>query len=236
MGASVRGPEHRREGLPNQDAWLGRSSRKLALAVVCDGLGSRPRSATGARAACRAVGDAARLWGEVPDAPPDLLLRAIHANWNLRVHADGRDESATTCLFAMATADGRILLAQLGDGLVLLKTPGGTTSLEPPAERFGNATTGLGIASDIREWRLHLEPNVTGAASILLASDGVADDVLPEKREDFLNFLVSQHGPRPALARTRALTKELRDWPTPRHRDDKTVAVLWTEPTIEACA
>jgi hypothetical protein len=234
MGASVRGPEHRREGRPNQDAWLSRLARGTALAVVCDGLGSRPDSAVGSRAACRAVADAVRHWADGPEAPPELLLRLIHALWNVRVHQTGRDESATTCLFAVVTKDRRMLLAQLGDGLVMLNTSMGTTTLEPPAERFGNATTGLGIASDLREWRLHLEPNFTGTASILLATDGVADDLVPEKRPEFLNFLVTQYGTRPAAARTRAIAKELREWPTPRHRDDKTVAVLWNDATTEA--
>ena len=234
MGASVRGPEHRKDGRPNQDAWLNRLARGLALAVVCDGLGSRPHSAVGSRAACGAVADAVRHWADAPDAPPELLLRLIHALWNMRVHQTGRDESATTCLFAVVTKDGRLLLAQLGDGLVMLKTPAGTTTLEPPGERFGNATTGLGIALDIREWRLHFEPSFTGTGSILLATDGVADDLLPKKRADFLDFLVTQYGPRHATARTRAIAKQLRSWPTPRHRDDKTVAVLWNDATTEA--
>lgn len=234
MGASVRGPEHRKDGRPNQDAWLSRLARGTALAVVCDGLGSRPHSAVGSRAACRAVADAVRHWAAGPDAPPELLLRLIHALWNMRVHKTGRDQSATTCLFAVVTNDGRLLLAQLGDGLVMLQTPSGTTTLEPPTDRFGNATTGLGIAADVREWRFHLEPNFAGTATILLATDGVADDLVPEKRAEFLNFLVTQYGPRPAAARTRAIAKELRDWPTPRHRDDKTVAVLWNDATTEA--
>ncbi len=233
MGASVRGPEHRKDGRPNQDAWLSRVARGTALAVVCDGLGSRPHSAAGSRAACRAVAVAVRHWAGSRDAPPELLLRLIHAMWNLGVHGTGRDESATTCLFAVVTKDGRLLLAQLGDGLVMLKTPKGTMTLEPPADRFGNATTGLGIASDVREWRLHLEPHCTGAASILLATDGVADDLLPEKRADFLEFLIASYGPRSATARSRAIAKQLRGWPTPRHRDDKTVAVLWNDATAE---
>lgn len=137
-------------------------------------------------------------------------------------------------MFAVVTKERRLLLAQLGDGLVMLKTPNGTTTLEPPPERFGNATTGLGIASDIREWRLHLEPNLTGAATILLATDGVADDLVPEKRAAFLNFLVTEYGHRTGAAKTRAIAKQLRDWPTPRHRDDKTVAVLWNDATAEA--
>jgi serine/threonine protein phosphatase PrpC len=236
MGASVRGPEHRRDGRPNQDAWLSRLARGTALAVVCDGLGSRPHSQLGSRAACRAVADAVRHWGGVPDAPPELLLRLVHAIWNLRVHQTGREDSATTCLFAAVVRDGRLVLAQLGDGLVILKTGHGTTTLEPPLDRFGNATTGLGIASDVREWRLHLEPNFTGAASILLATDGVADELLPEKRADFLSFLVTNYGPRPVTARNRAIAKQLRNWPTLRHRDDKTVAVLWNDASTEAPA
>lgn len=234
MGASVRGPEYRKDGRPNQDAWLSRCAHGAALAVVCDGLGSRPHSAVGARAGCRAVSDAVGHWADIPDAPPDLLLRLVHALWNLRVYETGRDESATTCLFAVATKDGRLLLAQLGDGLVMLKTSKGTITLEPPTERFGNATTGLGIASDVREWRFHLEPHFTGAASILLVTDGVADDLLPEKRADFLEFLVTNYGSRPTTARNRSIAKQLRDWPTPRHRDDKTVAVLWNDDTTEA--
>lgn len=234
MGASVRGPEHRRDGRPNQDAWLRCLARGNALAVVCDGLGSRPHAGFGSRAACLAVADAVQHWSDAPDAPPELLLRLIHALWNVRVHQTGRDESATTCLFAVVTQDGRLLLAQLGDGLVMLKTPRGTTTLEPPTERFGNTTTGLGIAADVREWRFHLETNLTGTAAILLATDGVADDLVSEKRAEFLNFLVTQYGPRPAAARARAIAKDLRDWPTPRHRDDKTVAVLWNAATTEA--
>ena len=234
MGASVRGPERRKDGRPNQDAWLRRLARGSALVVVCDGLGSRLHSTVGSRAACRAVADAVQHWSAAPDAPPELLLRLIHALWNVRVHQTGRDESATTCLFAVVTKDRRLLIAQLGDGLVMLKTPSGTTTLEPPTERFGNATTGLGIAADVREWRFHLEPNFTGAATILLATDGVADDLVSEKRAEFLNFLVAQYGPRPAAVRTRAIAKDLRDWPTPRHRDDKTVAVLWNDTTTEA--
>jgi serine/threonine protein phosphatase PrpC len=163
-----------------------------------------------------------------------MLFRLIHALWNVRVHAIGRDACATTCLFAVVTKDGRLLLAQLGDGLVMLKTPQGTTTLEPPSDRFGNATTGLGIAADVREWRFHFESHFTGAASILLATDGVSDDILSEKRTDFLTFLINQYGAQPPLQRAHSIAKQLRAWPTPRHLDDKTVAVLWNDAATES--
>ena len=233
MGVSVKGPQHRQERKPNQDAWLGRLGREIALVVVCDGMGSRTHSATGSRAACSAVADAVRLWAKSPGAPPDLLLRLIHALWNVRVHQTGRDDCATTCLFAAVTKDGRLVLAQLGDGVVILKTPHAVTTLESPSDRFGNTTTGLGVARDIREWRIHVDPNIADEAVVMLATDGIADDLLPEKRNSFINFLVAQYGGLPAKQRSRALAKLLREWPTPRHLDDKTVAVLWHAATAE---
>jgi hypothetical protein len=136
-------------------------------------------------------------------------------------------------LFAAVTKDGRLVLAQLGDGLVMLKTPQGITTLESPSDRFGNTTTGLGVAKDVREWRVHIEPEIAGETVIMLATDGVADDLFPEKRNSFINFLVAQYGSLPATERSRALAKSLREWPTPRHLDDKTVAVLWNAATAE---
>lgn len=232
MAVTVRGPAHVREGKPNQDACLVRRNRRAVLAVVCDGLGSRPHSDAGARSACRAAVDAVRHWTSSPDAPADLLLRTIHALWNVRVHATGRDASATTCIFAAACADGRLILAQLGDGLVFLKKPGGCIALEPDGDRFGNETTGLGITTDVRDWRVHIEPLSSRPMAVLLATDGVADDLLPEKREAFVDFLLADFAPTPAGVRSRALAAELRSWPTPRHRDDKTVALMWNDQAI----
>lgn len=227
MGASVCGPAHRHAGQQNQDAWLCRQTRAFALAVIADGLGSRPHAAAGARAACRAVAQAARAWAAAPGAPPELLLRLLHALWNLHVHARGASDSATTCAFALALHAGPLLLAQLGDGLVLARTGREVILLEPPAERFGNTTTGLGIATDLREWRLHLAPRPGGPAAILLATDGIADDLLPERRLAFLDALVERYGSRPRAGRSRLIGSMLRGWPTPGHRDDKTLAILW---------
>lgn len=224
----MRGREHTRGGVPNQDAWLGRGRRDGGLVVVCDGMGSRSRADVGARAACLAVADAARSWAGVPEAPPDLLLRAVHALWNIRVHAAGRAECATTCLFAVASTDGRLVLAQLGDGLAAVRRPGGElVTLEPPDDRFTNQTTALGVASSLAEWRVHEEARAEPGTSVLLATDGVADDLQPARRGAFIAYLRDELGRLPPVARGRRLVRELRNWPVPNHRDDKTLALLW---------
>ena len=228
FGASVRGPAHAQDGQQNQDAWLGRANRNVTLVAVCDGMGSRAHADFGARAACLAVADAARCWAQAEGAPPELLLRAVHALWNIRVHSVGREECATTCLFAVASPDGRLVLAQLGDGLVaMLKTSGEFVTLEPSGDRFSNQTTGLGVATSLADWRLYAEPMLEPRTTILLATDGISEDLKPTRRSEFVAHLRNDLGSMPAAMRWRRLTRELRNWPVPHHRDDKTLALLW---------
>ena len=229
FGASVRGPGHIRSGLPNQDAWLGRASRASALVVVCDGLGSRSHAAAGARAGCRAVADAVRFFEAVPDAPPDLLQRMIHALWNLRVSPLGREHCATTCLFAVALADGRLLIAQLGDGIVVLqRVSGGHLTLQASRERFANETTALGVATSLAAWQVHVEAPAAPGSAVLLATDGISEDLDDARLAALVDHLRAEYGPLPPAVRWRRLTRALHAWPTPRHGDDKTLALLWS--------
>jgi len=228
FGVSVRGPAHEREGQPNQDAWMGRLTPAGVVVVVCDGLGSRQRSDFGARAACSAVVDCARVWGVVADAPPDLLVRAVHAMWNIRVHAAGRDACATTCLFAVTCADGRLVIAQLGDGLILLRrATGELIALLPDDDRFSNETRALGVATSLTDWRIHVEADAPLGTAVLLCTDGIADDLAPAMRGAFLEHVRDRYGGMQSATRRRAVARDLRRWPTPLHRDDKTLALLW---------
>lgn len=229
MGASVRGPHNRCSGKPNQDAWLGRARAASALAVVCDGLGSRDASDHGARAACLSVAHAVRIWSSTPGAPEELLLRLLHAMWNIRVYQKGRHASATTCQFAVVTPDRRLILAQLGDGIIALRSKSEQVVLESVDRDFSNMTTGLGVSSDIRDWRIHSFP-ITAETIVLLATDGIADDLEPSKQFQFLEYLMAEYACLPVADRSRALATALRAWPTPHHRDDKTIAVLWWNP------
>lgn len=232
MGASVRGPHNRCSGKPNQDAWLGRARAASAIAVVCDGLGSRAASDHGARAACQAVAHAVRIWSSTPGAPEELLLRLVHAMWNIRVYQKGRQASATTCQFAVVTPDQRLILAQLGDGVIVLRSESDQIVLESNDRDFSNMTTGLGVSSDIRDWRIRSLP-LTAGTIVMLATDGIADDLEPGKRFQFLDYLMAEFTCLPVAARSRALAKALNAWPTPHHRDDKTIAVLWLTPNKE---
>ena len=113
-GASVRGPRNRREGLVNQDAWVRAAGTFGHLIGACDGMGSRPASDTGARAACQALRRAAGLWpGTASSADPAYLLRLVEILWRLELAPRAPAECASTCTFALREPGGHLLLAVL---------------------------------------------------------------------------------------------------------------------------
>ena len=226
VGASVRGPRHIRDGAPNQDAWGHSGAAGHHVVVVADGLGSRPESASGARAACRAVPEALRAWLKRPGAQLDLLPTLIHVLWRVALAELPPEDACTTCLFAAVDQDGAGLIGQLGDGLVLVETSDG--QLKVLAERdeaaFGNETEALGATRKISAWSLQrLSP---GTQRVLLCTDGVSDDLLPDRLPALLEWLDSDLMSQPPATRWRLLATELRDWPTPNHTDDKTLAFI----------
>ena len=229
-GASVQGPAHRDASLPNQDAWSTFEGPFAHGIVVCDGLGSKPYSHFGSRLACAAVGEAFRIWSREPEATLEELIRLIHALWNIRVSRYGQRDAATTCLFAAGLISGDLLLGQLGDGMVLLETPnGGIQQVTPPRDGFLNETTGLGIARSIGEWVTHRQP-IEPDTFVMLATDGISDDVRPERLPDWVNYWKTELLPANPRQRAARIARELENWPRPLHSDDKTLAVMWNLP------
>ena len=60
----------------------------------------------------------------------------------------------------------------------------------------------------------------------MLVTDGIADDLRPDKLDAFVKWLRDEIGRKPKNERLTALRRALREWPTPAHLDDKTLAVL----------
>ena len=234
-GASVRGPRNLRQRRANQDAWIRAVGAFGHLIGVCDGMGSRSASDAGARAACRALRRAARLWpgGSSPAGrpAPAHLVRLVEILWRLELGSHAPSECASTCLFALREPDGRLLLAGLGDGLAIVRTAGGglATFGGRSPDTFGDETLALGTPHRIDDWWFTTEPASRGR-TVALATDGVADDLAIERLEAFMDWLANDVGRLAPAARWRRLCRELRGWPVPRHLDDKTIAVLVERP------
>lgn len=227
VAGSIRGPAHIEEGLPCQDAWLAVTDSRAVLAVVCDGLGSRPLSHMGSAAATRAARDAWRLWRKSSVGTVEDLVRLVEIAWRIRLGTVLAADAATTLLMYAEDGHGRAAVAQLGDGMIARRSLSGQTERYPSqSEPFG-MTQALGTPHLLTDWRYALVPPLSEGELLLLATDGVSDDLEPATLSEFATWIREEVGSRPHP--NRALRTELRNWPVPGHRDDKTLLAIWKE-------
>lgn len=226
FGASVCGPLHQREGRPNEDALLRSKGSYGSLIVVCDGMGSKPQARLGSENACIAVREAVSRWTSKKDVPLKYLIHLIDIFWKLRIHPVEPPLAATTCHMALACPDGSWIVGGIGDGLVISRTGKCIqVSKGMRSAGFANETEGMGVSGG-KAWRLEMVPPTCEDRAVILATDGVSDDLRPETMHGFCDWLLDSYHPLTPVKRWRRLEKELRAWPTPGHQDDKTLAVL----------
>jgi serine/threonine protein phosphatase PrpC len=174
--------------------------------------------------ACHSVLEAVRAWHKAGAGAVDDLLQRIEPLWVKSIAPSVARDSAATCLFALAQARGQVHVAAIGDGMAVHRTRDGRLDwvVGPRAAGFANDTEALGQGSSwTRRTFLRAEGDV-----VVLASDGVADDLLSDRVEGFLSWLMEEFAALPPSRRWRALRRELMEWPTPHHTDDKTLVVL----------
>lgn len=230
FGASVAGPAHRALRRPNEDQWLGAAGAFGSLVVVSDGLGSKSQARHGARKACVATLRAVRDWHKAGTRSLDDLVGRIEPLWLAEIEPFHRSDCAATCLLALAHVGGSAYFAAIGDGMLAVRMRGVIERVEHPrGSSFSNETQSLG-SGGVWATRCFERSEIDMA---VLASDGVSDDLRPDRLADFVAWLNDEFAHLQPLARWRSLRRELAQWPTPRHLDDKTIAVLvW--PTKEA--
>jgi hypothetical protein len=228
FGASVRGPGNRRRHVPKQDAWLGTAGRFGSLVVVADGLGSSQHSRTGAIAACRAAHRAVKETAADGLPDPAALFARLEEHWRHAIAPLDPADCQTTLLLSLVHSSGGVLLGQIGDGLLAFAAGRRAEPLVPDRAGFGNETDALGISGRRPARHTRWVPSPPAGFRVFLATDGVADDLRPELVGGFVAYLADEFGQLPARERHRRLTAELRGWPTPRHFDDKTLALHWS--------
>jgi hypothetical protein len=224
-GATVRGPAHIASGVPNQDAWAHAVIGEVHIAVVSDGVGSCTNASNGSRMACKAAIEAMRHWYRYPHASLESLLGLIHINWQLKIAPVSPTDSACTCLIAAISPDGSGILAQLGDGLIIFKNDDGVhTPWLRDEMSFSNQTEALGISKRLASWNtLRLPP---GTKQVVLCTDGISDDLLSDQLDKFVDWICNEYKTLSKQKRWRQLASMLKAWPTPRHQDDKTIAIM----------
>ncbi len=227
FGASVRGPGHARKSIANQDAFRAVHHFWGDVVVVSDGVGSLPTSDYGSATACRAVIESAKMWNEM-NSDTNTLIEQIHTKWLSLVKPFDPNSCSATCLFAIRPVKGPIVLGMLGDGLIgVLKNNDEFIEFnEDKNEGFSNQTNALTKTTPANLWQTAFIPQ-EDCSAIVLCTDGVADDLIPEKREGFVRHIYHQGGKNNIIKATRDLRKMLENWPVPKHSDDKTLVCYY---------
>lgn len=217
IGATVQGEVHRRAGAGNQDAWRGASGRFGSMVVVADGLGSKRHAAASSQAACTAAVDAVRYsWYGRPD--PQSLVADVEKRWLLLLEPLQSDEIGSTCLLSWRRPDASLLVASIGDGVCFVRSALGDVSLDGHAGWLNeSASIGQG------HWLVKEIAEPIGAT--LLATDGVAADLVPDVLPRLTDHLVEVLGSLERRMAWRRLARDLRAWPTPGLGDDRTLVL-----------
>ncbi len=153
-------------------------------------------------------------------------MKLIEVLWRLKLGRTPHEEACTTCLVGALRPDGTGVALQLGDGLLGVRDRAGEFhAVTPERQGFATTTVALGTPHGLRDWAVAPLPRPAPGTILLLASDGIADDVAPEKRSALAGWVVSEaEGSRHPR---RKLAQALRAWPTPKHQDDKTIVAAW---------
>lgn len=231
-GACVTGPGHLRLGEICQDALSLRGWRGGWIAAVADGLGSRAQSARGARAAVKAAQAVARKWqrsGEWRDLPARQVATDIYRRWLQALPWKDKSIAATTLLIAVCDAHGYARVWQMGDGLVVSLVNGRAAVLTPARSGFGNETRALGTDTSWSAWTAQDIVLSCRGDAILLMTDGISDDVPGEMVEGFATAVRRELRKRSRRAGRKWLYRELTQWATPGHTDDKTLAAIYLD-------
>lgn len=220
-GASIIGKAHVMSDTSCQDSFKI-FKKKYGIAMsVCDGVGSNKYSQFGSKAACKAVCKVFKLHyrGKVSK---ELIGEKIEHYYKKYVRRKYRKEAGTTCLFVYVLFDNEVIIGQAGDGVILIKIDDRFLVFQNKKDDFMNEVHALNCTGTYNYRKiknLKFDFNDNHKLQFLLSTDGISEDIIPEKREEFFEYFIklsSDNG-------ESKLKETLENWSVPGSIDDKTV-------------
>jgi len=152
------------------------------------------------------------------------FIHVIYKNWLSMLGDTRADDAVATCLVAWGLASGETRLFQLGDGAVIYDDGESGMLFSRGDSAFGNETTGLGVSRKYSDWFCRVVRLDTDRHAIALLTDGISDDI--SDSAGFLEYTAFQLSTKGRRYGKRWIQKQLEEWPTPAHSDDKTMALI----------
>ncbi|MFH5882352.1 PP2C family serine/threonine-protein phosphatase [Liberiplasma polymorphum] len=223
-GASIKGEFHKKNKLPNQDAYLIHKHKQYTLVVVCDGLGSKKHSKRGSKKLSKAFKKEVKRFYNQQKFDFSFLIKNVAKRWERSLFPFKARDSDTTCLFALISSKN-ILMAQIGDGLIVFKSKNGAVIIKEDSNDFTNETQTFNKSS-INQWTVKsIKPNAYEDLSLLLCTDGIGNDLKIEHLDDFIGDLVQTIQTK-ETNQNKTLVKIISNWPNKFSTDDKTIVVV----------
>lgn len=232
-GATITGQSHLEIGQKNQDHFSITKYNFGLVMVVADGLGSKKHSDIGSNQVCKAVGEATKIWFKKNDAPIELLIKLIHNIWDMLIYPHPKNECSTTCLFAIILNDGRVVLAQLGDGIIYYLKNNSLVVFDEKNDDFINITNSMSSVKSINDWKYTIINISNDNFSLFMTTDGLSEDIIFEKRKDFMLYILKKLKYKTNQKRKNFVIKKiLHDCEGEYNSDDKTLIVYSREERI----
>jgi len=228
-GVSEIGPSHVINKLPNQDSWAYKQYIWGEVIVISDGIGSHKHSDIGSKMVCESVIEATKIFVSntinFNTEKIEDYFRLIHAIWMVKLQGCSPNVSSATCLLSVRYKD-EILISQLGDGLIIATSDVNSKVLNDiKDDSFSNITSSMTTKYSFKEWKYEvIDANKYNA--IILTTDGISDDLVKGSEEKFANSIYKTYQKCDPRKRYFEVKHWLKNWPTPKHTDDKTIACL----------
>lgn len=226
VGESLIGAAHAGQRQRNQDAIKVQTYSYGSVAAVADGVGSHRYAEYGSQAVVQAVHEVFAQYAR-RDMDRTQIVRAIAGRYVELVQAQYRAWAGTTCIFFAHLYEEGLFLGQVGDGICCGYLNGAPFCLGEKEEAFSNLVAPLSAAGGPPPlWRTRFVPKgELRSVELMLATDGVSDDLLPGQEAAFARYLIGRVTDCGAGARQETLRQILEQWETPLSQDDKTIGL-----------
>lgn len=221
----------------NQDAFrIGTDSgNNLAYVIVADGLGSCKYSDIGAAK----IVDIIENWLliKLPEYAflsvnvANIMAKRMVEEWNASYGIDEIYDYDTTVHLAVFYK-GCLLIGGIGDGMALVSYDDLVCKDHIDVKNlFSNVTNSMCSLSvnELLDFEIIPETSYKKKAIMILSTDGITDDLIPEKKltlPDYFQKVLNEKG---IDALQDELKEWIEDWETESHSDDKTICYLAIE-------
>lgn len=220
-GVSVIGSYH----IINQDWYSTFSDNTVSVIAVSDGVGSKKHSHIGAEAICRVVVEEAKKCSMEAICSDDFILN-IQKRWQKSIGDHEIESCCCTVMFCIAK-DGKVFLAQLGDGIAgIVNNSEVIVFYDDDENHYINETDCLTETINTEKWRMCCVEKSEDFGAVL-CTDGIG--IFPEAEDVYKQFVkefVSEYSKMSKTDILDSIRKWVSEW---SGYDDKTLAFMIME-------